>query len=129
MLHTLIIGGKGQGASEGGIRIPGILRWPNHIPANTTVVTPTSLMDTLPTMLHLAGLPTLSELLPHLPERVCIMLSLLVMLPCRSTVINNFVAAFTCGTSIQTLTSAVTMSLSEENICTVTLFWNMVLKG
>ncbi|KAK4327232.1 hypothetical protein Pmani_002288 [Petrolisthes manimaculis] len=62
-------GGKGQGGSEGGIRIPGILRWPGHIPANTSVATPTSLLDTLPTMLHLAGLPTLSELLPHLPQR------------------------------------------------------------
>lgn len=81
MLYTLITGGKAQGASEGGIRVPGILRWPNHIPANTTVATPTSLLDTLPTMLHLAGLPSLSKLLPHLPQRVCIMLSFLV--PCE----------------------------------------------
>lgn len=63
-------GGKGMGGAEGAIRVPGIYRWPGHIPAGVTMDTPTSLLDTLPTILQLAGLPPLPELLPHLPPRV-----------------------------------------------------------
>lgn len=59
-----------MGGAEGGIRVPGIYRWPGHIPAGVTIDTPTSLLDTLPTILKLAGLPPLQELLPHMPSRV-----------------------------------------------------------
>ena len=43
-------GGKGNGGLEGGIRVPGILRWPAHIPPGSTVDEPTSLLDVLPTL-------------------------------------------------------------------------------
>ncbi|CAI5772209.1 arylsulfatase D-like isoform X1 [Podarcis lilfordi] len=48
-------GGKGMGGWEGGIRVPGILRWPGMLPANTVVDEPTSLMDIYPTVAHVAG--------------------------------------------------------------------------
>ncbi|XP_063811560.1 arylsulfatase H-like isoform X2 [Pseudophryne corroboree] len=48
-------GGKGMGGLEGGIRVPGILRWPSVIPANTAIDKPTSLMDIFPTVTKLGG--------------------------------------------------------------------------
>ncbi|XP_045134407.1 arylsulfatase F-like isoform X2 [Portunus trituberculatus] len=58
-------GGKRQGGSEGGIRVPGIFRWPGHIPRGVTLDTPTSLMDLMPTLLSLAGLPRVHTLVPQ----------------------------------------------------------------
>ncbi|KAH1186516.1 hypothetical protein KIL84_019265 [Mauremys mutica] len=48
-------GGKGMGGWEGGIRVPGILRWPGVFPADTVIDEPTSLMDIYPTVAHLGG--------------------------------------------------------------------------
>ncbi|KAG8589867.1 hypothetical protein GDO81_006551 [Engystomops pustulosus] len=48
-------GGKGMGGLEGGIRVPGILRWPGRLPANTVIDKPTSLMDIFPTVTNLGG--------------------------------------------------------------------------
>ncbi|KAM9320264.1 arylsulfatase H-like [Gastrophryne carolinensis] len=48
-------GGKGMGGMEGGIRVPGILRWPRVLSANTTVDKPTSLMDIFTTVVKLGG--------------------------------------------------------------------------
>ncbi|XP_045613399.1 arylsulfatase H [Procambarus clarkii] len=62
-------GGKSMGGAEGGIRVPGIYRWSGHLPAGVTVDHPTSLLDMMPTLLHLAGLPPLHQLLPNLPYR------------------------------------------------------------
>ncbi|XP_075395877.1 steryl-sulfatase-like [Tenrec ecaudatus] len=42
---------------EGGIRVPGILRWPGVIPAGQEVHEPTSNMDIFPTVAKLAGSP------------------------------------------------------------------------
>ncbi|XP_055964622.1 LOW QUALITY PROTEIN: arylsulfatase L-like [Sorex fumeus] len=53
-------GGKGMGGWEGGIRVPGIFRWPGVLPAGRVVSAPTSLMDVLPTAVRLAG--------GHLPQ-------------------------------------------------------------
>ncbi|XP_042228572.1 steryl-sulfatase-like isoform X1 [Homarus americanus] len=58
-------GGKAQGGSEGAIRVPGIFKWPGHLPKGVTLDTPTSLMDLLPTVLSLAGLPSLSKIVPE----------------------------------------------------------------
>ncbi|KAG0707006.1 Steryl-sulfatase [Chionoecetes opilio] len=58
-------GGKRQGGSEGGVRVPGIFRWPGHIPRGVTLDTPTSLMDLMPTLLSMAGLPRLQYLVPR----------------------------------------------------------------
>lgn len=62
-------GGKRQGGSEGGIRVPGIFRWPAHIPSGVILDTPTSLMDLLPTLLSLAGLPQLHTLVPQAVDK------------------------------------------------------------
>ncbi|OWF40355.1 steryl-sulfatase-like [Mizuhopecten yessoensis] len=43
-------GGKGQGAVEGGIRMPGVIRWPGKIPPGTVVNEPTWMMDMYPTL-------------------------------------------------------------------------------
>ncbi|XP_008326832.1 arylsulfatase D isoform X2 [Cynoglossus semilaevis] len=47
-------GGKAMGGWEGGIRVPGIFRWPGRLAAGTEVDEPTSLMDLYPTLKHLA---------------------------------------------------------------------------
>ncbi|XP_032973404.1 arylsulfatase D isoform X2 [Rhinolophus ferrumequinum] len=48
-------GGKGMGGWEGGIRVPGIVRWPGVLPAGRVIQEPTSLMDVFPTVVQLAG--------------------------------------------------------------------------
>lgn len=50
-----LTGGKGMGGWEGGIRVPGIVRWPGVLPADIVISEPTSLMDIFPTVVHLAG--------------------------------------------------------------------------
>ncbi|XP_006817806.1 arylsulfatase L-like [Saccoglossus kowalevskii] len=47
-------GGKGQ-TTEGGIRVPGAIRYPRMIPKGTVINEPTSLMDILPTLATLSG--------------------------------------------------------------------------
>ena len=42
---------------EGGIRVPGIVRWPGHVEPGTTSDVPVSGVDLLPTLCHLAGVP------------------------------------------------------------------------
>nr|KAF6394759.1 steroid sulfatase [Rousettus aegyptiacus] len=49
-------GGKGN-SWEGGIRVPGLLRWPGVIPAGLQIGEPTSNMDVFPTVVKLAGSP------------------------------------------------------------------------
>lgn len=66
---------------DGGIRVPGILHWPGHVPAGQVLDTPCASMDIFPTFLNAAG-SDLNEyevdgfdILPHvadgkpLPER------------------------------------------------------------
>uniref|UniRef100_A0A8C5M4Q3 Arylsulfatase D n=1 Tax=Leptobrachium leishanense TaxID=445787 RepID=A0A8C5M4Q3_9ANUR len=48
-------GGKGMGGLEGGIRVPGIFRWPGVLPAGTEVDQPTSLMDIFTTVIKIGG--------------------------------------------------------------------------
>ncbi|XP_021562338.1 arylsulfatase F [Carlito syrichta] len=48
-------GGKGMGGWEGGIRVPGIFRWPEKVPAGQRIEEPTSLMDVLPTLASVSG--------------------------------------------------------------------------
>ncbi|NXP10267.1 ARSD Arylsulfatase, partial [Thinocorus orbignyianus] len=48
-------GGKSMGGWEGGIRVPGLFRWPGVLPAGRVIDEPTSLMDIYPTLVHLAG--------------------------------------------------------------------------
>lgn len=40
---------------EGGIRVPGILRWPGKIPGGRQIDEPTSHMDLFPTVVQLSG--------------------------------------------------------------------------
>ncbi|XP_052805175.1 steryl-sulfatase-like [Mya arenaria] len=49
-------GGKAHGAPEGGIRVPGIFRWPAVLPAGRTVDAPVSLMDLFPLVAKAAGI-------------------------------------------------------------------------
>ncbi|XP_049623764.1 arylsulfatase H [Suncus etruscus] len=48
-------GGKGTGGWEGGIRVPGIFRWPGVLEAGKVLDVPTSLMDIYPTLSYVAG--------------------------------------------------------------------------
>ncbi|ELK09001.1 Arylsulfatase E, partial [Pteropus alecto] len=50
-----MVGSKGMGGWEGGIRVPGIVRWPGVLPAGRVIHEPTSLMDIFPTVVELAG--------------------------------------------------------------------------
>jgi len=47
-------GGKGS-LFEGGIRVPGIIRWPGHVAAGAESSTPAATMDVLPTVLAAVG--------------------------------------------------------------------------
>lgn len=47
-------GGKAMGGWEGGIRVPGIFRWPGRLTPGKVVDEPTSLMDLYPTLKYLA---------------------------------------------------------------------------
>lgn len=47
-------GGKSMGGWEGGIRVPGIFRWPGRLAAGRVLDEPTSLMDLYPTLKHLS---------------------------------------------------------------------------
>lgn len=44
-----------MGGWEGGIRVPGLVRWPGVLPAGTVINELTSLMDIFPTVVDLAG--------------------------------------------------------------------------
>ncbi|CAH2220491.1 arylsulfatase D-like isoform X2 [Pelobates cultripes] len=48
-------GGKGMAGWEGGIRVPGIIRWTNVVRPDTIIDEPTSLMDIYPTVVQLGG--------------------------------------------------------------------------
>ncbi|KAM6149247.1 arylsulfatase H-like [Rhynchocyon petersi] len=48
-------GGKGMGGWEGGIRVPGIFRWPTVLEAGKVIDEPTSLMDIYPTLSSIGG--------------------------------------------------------------------------
>lgn len=52
--NSVYRGGKAMGGWEGGIRVPGIFRWPGRLEAGRVVDEPTSLMDLYPTLKHLA---------------------------------------------------------------------------
>ena len=52
-----LAGGKFQGGMDGGIRVPGLIRWPGHISPHTEVHVPLSQMDFLPTVAEVAGVP------------------------------------------------------------------------
>ncbi|KAK9401908.1 arylsulfatase H-like [Crotalus adamanteus] len=48
-------GGKAMGGWEGGIRVPGLVRWTGVLPEGKEIAVPTSLMDIFSTLVHLAG--------------------------------------------------------------------------
>ncbi|XP_053165615.1 arylsulfatase D-like isoform X2 [Hemicordylus capensis] len=48
-------GGKAMAGWEGGIRVPGLVRWTGILPEGKIIDEPTSLMDIYPTLVHLAG--------------------------------------------------------------------------
>lgn len=48
-------GGKTMGGFEGGVRVPTVVSWPGHIPADHEISLSTSQMDMMPTFLALAG--------------------------------------------------------------------------
>ena len=49
---------EGKGTSfEGGVRVPCIMRWPGHIPANTVCDKMAATMDVLPTLAAVTGAP------------------------------------------------------------------------
>ncbi|MCP4611174.1 MAG: sulfatase [Planctomycetes bacterium] len=49
------MGGSGYTTSEGGMRVPCIIRWPGTIPSNRICDEVCTMMDILPTFTHLAG--------------------------------------------------------------------------
>ena len=51
----MVSGGRGMGGWEGGIRVPGIFRWPTVLEAGKVIDEPTSLMDIFPTLSYIGG--------------------------------------------------------------------------
>jgi arylsulfatase A-like enzyme len=69
------LGGKGMGAIEGGIRVPGILRWPGTVKPESEIDAPTSLLDFWPTLHNIiksrdgaAKIPTPKKVRGHLSD-------------------------------------------------------------
>ena len=52
---NLPLAGWGYTTAEGGMRVPCVARWPNHIPPGRTCTELTTTMDLLPTLARLAG--------------------------------------------------------------------------
>jgi arylsulfatase A len=50
-----VFSGEKESTLEGGIRVPGIVAWPGHIPGGRVVITPVHGCDWLPTLYSLAG--------------------------------------------------------------------------
>jgi len=50
-------GGKTHGAPDGGIRVPGMVKWPGHITPGTVSDEPTSQMDIMPVVADVVGVP------------------------------------------------------------------------
>ncbi len=50
-----VFSGEKESTLEGGIRVPGIVAWPGHIPGGRVVTTPVHGCDWLPTLYSLAG--------------------------------------------------------------------------
>jgi len=48
-------GGKSNGALEGGMRVPGIIKWPRNIEPGSVIDQPTSLLDVFPTIVDIVG--------------------------------------------------------------------------
>ena len=44
-----------MGALEGGIRVPGVIRWPGVVAPGSVIKHPTSLIDWLPTIAEITG--------------------------------------------------------------------------
>ena len=55
--HFSLPGGKTHGAPDGAIRVPGLVRWPGVLPANTVITEPTSLMDVFHMVSSVVGVP------------------------------------------------------------------------
>jgi uncharacterized sulfatase len=55
--HTAGLRGMKGITWEGGLRVPGIVRWPGHIPPDQVVETPCATWDVFPTVLAAAGIP------------------------------------------------------------------------
>jgi len=54
--------GKKGNTDEGGVRVPGLIRWPTKIAAGTKVATITGAIDLLPTLISLAKIPRVGTL-------------------------------------------------------------------
>jgi len=54
--------GKKGTTDEGGVRVPGLIRWPPKIAAGTTVSRITGAIDLLPTLVSLANIPRVGEM-------------------------------------------------------------------
>lgn len=59
--HGIYRGGKGQGGMDGGIRVPSVMMWKNHIKPQTVIDVPTSLMDIFPTLVSAVFRGTLPD--------------------------------------------------------------------
>ena len=54
--------GRKGSVHEGGVRVPGFIRWPGHIEAGQTITPIAAHIDMLPTLLSLCGLPAPPDL-------------------------------------------------------------------
>ena len=58
-----------MGALEGGIRVPGVIRWPGIVQPDSVFHHPTSLIDWLPTVSQIAGVEPMAGVQVHALRR------------------------------------------------------------
>ncbi|XP_065772704.1 arylsulfatase H isoform X3 [Muntiacus reevesi] len=90
-----MVGGRGMGGWEGGIRVPGIFRWPTVLEAGKVIDEPTSLMDIFPTLSYIGG-----GILP--PGRVIDGRNLMPLLEGRASRSEHEFLFHYCGASLHT---------------------------
>uniref|UniRef100_A0A8C6AC27 Steryl-sulfatase n=2 Tax=Marmota marmota marmota TaxID=9994 RepID=A0A8C6AC27_MARMA len=89
-------GGSGMAGWEGGIRVPGIFRWPTVLQAGKVIEEPTSLMDLFPTLSYVGG-----GILPH--DRVIDGRNLMPLLEGRVAHSDHEFLFHYCGTYLHTV--------------------------
>ncbi|XP_076442774.1 steryl-sulfatase-like [Babylonia areolata] len=115
-------GGKGDGSTEGSFRVPGIVRWPGHVPAGVVVREPVSLMDVLPTVAELLNVSDVTS--GHVMDGV----SMVPLLRGKERVSPHEFLFHYCRDSVHAVTYRPRSGMRNYSVF-VTSFWSCTATG